>query len=188
MRWNERGEAAAKQLLSQHQSFLKVHVDVRALAQHMGIRVVEMALDENTSGMLVRKGEVVSIAVNEQHHRNRKRFTIAHELGHQQLHLHARGGQEAYFIDRLVVMLRDERASEGTQQEEVEANAFAAALLMPEQLIRRALPGSLPGMQAVANAWDLSEERVRQLARQFRVSQQAMSFRLLNLGIIQASF
>jgi len=184
MRWIERGEDAARRLLTSYPALYRAPVKVQVLAEQLSIRVVEMALDENTSGMLVRKGDAVTIAVNESHHRNRKRFTIAHELGHHQLHLSARSGSEAYFIDRLVVKLRDERASEGTQQEEVEANAFAAALLMPEQLLRRALPG----MPAVANAWDLSEDRVRQLARQFGVSQQAMSFRLLNLGIIQASF
>jgi Zn-dependent peptidase ImmA (M78 family) len=61
--------------------------------------------------------------------------------------------------------------------EEIEANAFAAALLMPEQMIRGQL-NLLPGSKrrepdTTANA----------LSAIFKVSTSALNFRLINLGL-----
>lgn len=69
----------------------------------------------------------------------RRRFTIAHELGHWVLH---RPGQDSLFCRRGTVAPEDADASEQRAAErpplppaEEEANVFAAALLMPARLI-----------------------------------------------------
>ena len=62
----------------------------------------------------------------------RRRFTIAHELGHWQLHRHDGGGVYC----RSSVVEPDEKASGPIAEPEEEANAFAAAVLMPAGLIR----------------------------------------------------
>ena len=69
----------------------------------------------------------------------RRRFTIAHELGHCVLH---RPGQDSLFCRRATVVEDGEfdkaRAERPPLPEiETEANAFAAALLMPARLIER---------------------------------------------------
>jgi len=62
-----------------------------------------------------------------------------------------------------------------SQALEQQANAFAAAILMPEELLRN---------QVAIIDFDFgSEEAIKYLARIFDVSTQAMSYRLANLGI-----
>jgi len=69
---------------------------------------------------------------------SRKRFTIAHELGHWVLH---KPGQQSLFCRRAVVVA-DESARERERAQrpplpvtEEEANVFAAALCMPASLV-----------------------------------------------------
>jgi hypothetical protein len=72
----------------------------------------------------------------------RRRFTICHELGHWRLH---RTGQESLFCRSTAVAPEENDAHPASTTppvpiSEEEANAFAAALLMPAQLIREHYP------------------------------------------------
>ena len=71
------------------------------------------------------------IGVNEDHHSNRQRFSIAHEIAHFVLH-HG----DTYIDKGYRVHFRDLESGSGTKREEMEANAFAAALLMPAVWVR----------------------------------------------------
>jgi Zn-dependent peptidase ImmA (M78 family) len=122
--------------------------------------------------MLVVKGEHAIIGVNEAHHLNRQRFTLAHELGHFLLHHSA----SSVFIDASPVFFRDETSSDGSKLQEIEANTFAAELLMPEELLRKFINNQ------PLDAFD--ERAVRRLAAQFGVSAQALTIRLTRLGLI----
>lgn len=146
-------------------------VDVEQIAEDEGIDVVLHVLDDNTSGLIVKsKDGRVTIGVNADHHPNRRRFTVAHELGHFFLH----NGGERMFVDK-----RDHRASLGIDKREIEANRFAAALLMPEELVRECLAEEGVGF---IDAFD--EEGLRRLAARFQVSQQAITLRLKVLGLL----
>lgn len=147
-------------------------VDVEAIAVHYGIAVRRQPLEENVSGVLVINGEIAVICVNESHHPNRQRFTIAHELGHYLLHRE----RTRVFVDAHPVFYRDETSSDGNRGEEIEANAFAAELLMPEAVLM-AQVGDQP-----LNAFD--DVSVRHLATQFGVSPQALIIRLTRLNLI----
>ncbi|WP_460881211.1 ImmA/IrrE family metallo-endopeptidase [Pontibacter rugosus] len=61
----------------------------------------------------------------------RQRFTIAHELGHFVLHQK----YSELFIDKEKPLFRNQESSTGEHKREKEANAFAAAILMPQFLI-----------------------------------------------------
>ena len=63
----------------------------------------------------------------------RRRFTIGHELGHWVLH---RDHDRPLFC-RSTIVQPDEETDEDTPDIEEEASAFAAALLMPAELLRR---------------------------------------------------
>lgn len=146
-------------------------VEVEDVARRLGIRVENADLGDDVSGVLVRSGEHAVIGVNWTHHPNRRRFTIAHEIGHYLLH------EEGTYIDKGThARFRDEQSGSGTDQEEIEANAFAAALLMPAKKVRE---------EARRRPFDPADDAdLNALALTFGVSSQAMSFRLANLKLL----
>jgi Zn-dependent peptidase ImmA (M78 family) len=145
-------------------------VDVAAVVRKLGIRLELADLGEDCSGMLVRGAAGSVIGVHYAHHPNRQRFTIAHEIGHFELH---EGGT---YVDRgTTLRLRSNRKNSGSLSEEREANQFAATLLMPASWVRRALAD---------HELDLGDdESMRSLCEQFGVSTQAMVYRITELGI-----
>ncbi len=148
-------------------------VDVWAVAKMLGVGIEYAELDEELSGVLVRREDGSAIiGVNWLHHKNRQRFTIAHEIGHFKLHS---GGT---YIDKgTYARFRDLESGSGTKVEEREANQFAAVLLMP----REALLESFQRRHL-----DLGQdESLQQLADEFQVSSLAMSFRLARLGLLK---
>lgn len=146
-------------------------IDVDFLADKAGVNLVYDDLDDDVSGFLAKKDELVHLAVNKNHHPNRQRFSIAHELGHYFLHLNS---DTNLFIDK-TVYYRNIASSTGKYQQEIEANAFAAALLMPEDLLE---------IELNKFGEELTDMDIYRLANRFGVSQQAMELRLQNLGLI----
>jgi Zn-dependent peptidase ImmA (M78 family) len=162
----------AQAILREH-NVTRPPIPVEAIARSLGAKITHEPFDGNISAMLYRDGSRTVIGVNTGHPEVRQRFSLAHEIGHMQLH-----GKRQVFVDRLVRLdFRDDKSSTGTDQEEVEANAFAAELLMPRNLVIRAISETGLGPD------DSVETLVASLADIFNVSQQAMDFRLVNLGI-----
>lgn len=140
---------------------IPIPVDPIEIARRQGIKVFTAGLEQDVSGMLIKRvGSDPEIYLNGQDSYKRQRFTCAHELGHFMLRT-AESQDSWSFVDH-----RSPITSMGTDQAEVYANRFAAALLMPAAVIRSIVPAS-----AV------------QLAEQFQVSPDAMTFRLDNLGL-----
>lgn len=99
-------------------------IDLEAIAYHVNARVRFRPLD-GCEARIVGSGDKAIIAVNENSIRSRKRFSIAHELGHWRNH---RG-------QCLVCRAEDYSPSHALAPERV-ANAYAADLLMPNYLFR----------------------------------------------------
>ena len=167
---------AKKQL--QSAGIARAPVDVVALAEYLGAEVRPEIAPDDVSGGLYRIEDVPVIGVNAGHHPHRQRFTIAHELGHLLLH------DEAEFVDHGYAseagagadrrFYRNHVSSEASDTKEIEANRFAASILMPREFLLR---------EVEAHPLPLRSEAVEDLARQFKVSTQAMGFRLQNLGV-----
>jgi Zn-dependent peptidase ImmA (M78 family) len=69
----------------------------------------------------------------------------------------------------------------GTNAEEIQANNFAANLLMPDDMVL------VHVTDLVRSNGDISrDDLIAQLAREFDVSIEAMGYRLINLGILTA--
>lgn len=147
-------------------------VPVERIARGLAAQLRFSPLDRELSGMVFVKDGTPIIGVNAIHHPNRQRFTIAHECGH--LILHRKQVTREVHVDKAFPMLMRNAVSEaGVDEMEVEANLFAAELLMPESLLTEAL-GNAP--------FDIDDDAtVSALARRFRVSLSAMQFRLGNL-------
>lgn len=149
-------------------------VDPQKIAALHEIEVRKEDLEDDVSGMMVtREDSSVVIVVNKTHHKNRHRFSIAHELGHYFLHR----AVSPVFVDSKKVFYRDATASEGTKLQEIEANAFAAELLMPESEVRARFPHKLSLMDV---------EEVEESAQYFGVSTTAFSYRLVRLGLLES--
>ena len=146
-------------------------VPVVAIAQLLGATIRYAPFKGELAGMLIRDhaDRGIVIGVNSLHHSNRQRFTIAHESGHLQLHK----GQRSYVDRSFRINRRDEVSSQATDAEEIEANRFAAELLMPYEMITEDLMTYRPDIE--------DEDELRKLADRYGVSLQALTLRIMSV-------
>ncbi len=164
------------------QSLAKAPIPVERLAQNLGVelRYEPFAGEQDqVSGMLFRDGGRTVIGINANEGQLRQRFTIAHEIGHLLLHK-----APMYLDTPAEVFMRNQRSSQSVDPKEIQANTFAAELLMPEKLVRAEAADAQAELSKRSPLVD-TEELVERLAQKFQVSIQAMTFRLANLGVIK---
>lgn len=161
-------------------------VPVRKIAKGLGLSIQAYDLGPGVSGALLLDKEKAIIGLNPNESRERMRFTVAHETGHFILHR----AESALFVDRDVlfrgkelngvkVLFRDGNSSSGELKIEREANTFAAELLMPVDLLTK----EIKSLNLAEYSHD--EDIIQELARRFKVSSIAMTYRLTNLGLLQ---
>lgn len=143
-------------------------IDVMRIANALGISVFEASFENDSiSGLIRKEADGVKIYYNRAHNFRRIRFTIAHEIGHYVLgHLDKVRNQQ---IDDFALNMfrRADGVGGKDYQMEVDANKFAAALLMPEKL--------------VVQSWQETGGDIEKMAEQFRVSCSAMGYRVDHL-------
>lgn len=160
-------ERVVEKLLKKHES-KGPPISVEHIARAQGCTIKASDL-RDVSGILVRSEGGNIIGVNSMHSEARRRFTIAHELGHLILH----EGEQVRFDKEFRVSLRSDESSAGTNVEEMEANFFAASLLMPDAML---------AADQRAYSIELEDvESMRELANAYKVSMQAMTLRLARL-------
>ena len=146
-------------------------VKIEHLVEAFGVKLNrKAALHPQIAGQVERLADgSFEISVNEQDHYYRRRFTIAHELGHYLLHKRLiDGGVDDTKAYRSLNIGKFNNTKIGPEQE-AEANKVAARLLMPAKLVRR-YHEELNG-------------DVEALAKKFQVSFEAMGYRLQGLGL-----
>ena len=143
-------------------------INVSKIARFLGVKIYKVELPEDISGVLDIRNEPI-ILINKEHGPHRQRFSIAHELGHFQLHrfigIHI--DKKSYY--------RSIKSAIGLDSIEIEANQFAAELLMPENQVQSEL-------DKYEDYIDMNEDIVADMAVKFNVSATAMGFRIQNLG------
>jgi Zn-dependent peptidase ImmA (M78 family) len=155
-----------------------IPVPVDRIAKALGAQLHYTVLDDELSGMIFIKDDVPIIGVNSIHHPNRQRFTIAHEIAHLRLHRSAISAEvhvDKRFQEpgRASVLKRDALAATGTDRHEIDANEFAAALLIP----RAHLDEILDKMKI-----DLVDgDSLEVIAKKFKVSRMTLEYRIRNL-------
>jgi Zn-dependent peptidase ImmA (M78 family)/predicted secreted protein len=102
-------------------------VDVFGMVQYLGIWLMAQPLD-GLYGFYLNNDEAAGIVVNSQHPESLQRFTVAHEIGHHVLGHH----QSADQADNM-------HRFGGASLKEIQAQTFAASLLMPVPLVNRLL-------------------------------------------------
>ena len=164
-------EEMAEKILKESGCF-RTPVNVTTAINIHGIKLQEVDLDDEVSGFFIIKDKAPHIGVNKNHSEKRRRFTMAHELGHFLLH----SKETPLFVDKTVkVLYRNLESSTGEMVKEREANAFAAALLMPRGLLKIEIDNS--DIESIGSI-------TKHLAKKFNVSEKAMEHRLTNLGLL----
>ncbi len=114
--------------------------------------------DESLAALIVKRGQTTRIFVEQSDRPYRKRFSIAHELGHHFLHL----DEDGEIIDKRGDMFR-EKEPDGLMSEdrmrEIHANWFATELLMPTEFVREEWSKN-PSTSYLARAFNVSEEAI----------------------------
>lgn len=170
-------EKQVSALLKKH-GIKNAPIPVEKIAKAEGLPIVEMTFNGEISGALIRSGGSSGIAVNASHHPNRKRFTIAHELAH--FHLKHKDQDEDHIDWKFTIIRRDGKSSTASDAQEIDANAFAAILLMPAPFLR----SDLDDYVGFSGEAELDDSRILSLAKKYRVSEMALRYRLANLGLI----
>ncbi len=149
--------------------------NIEADKKNLKIVLIEMDQeDNNISGAITynKNDAEFTIIININKPQTRQHFTIAHELGHYFLHQNLITEEEPIVDDdatlegRTLFRLDDQVAT----SIEIEANNFAAALIMPEN--------------QVAKAWK-ELKNIEECAKIFNVSVLAMTIRLTKLELIK---
>ena len=137
------------------------------LAEKLGIDIHESPL-AGCDGWVLSGPAGIVIRLNNKVSLSRRRFTLAHELGHLLLGIPTVVGESVYESFR------------NNSAEEREVNNLAAELLMPESIVRKYLP-KVPVVAA----------ELRKLARKANVSELAAAIRVTNvaeaIGLVNAS-
>jgi len=139
-------------------------VPVERLIAGCGVQILPWKFD-NVDGLVVEQNSGAVICFNKSQAETRRRFTLAHELGHHLLR-HA----DSFYVD-----LSGDLSPNATGEHpgydwraERAANEFAANLLMPSRMVRQAFAQT---------------NNVKSLAEQFNVSRAAMGVRLTALRL-----
>ena len=133
-------------------------IDPLYIVAQEGIRL-EHIRDKRLSGSYRVNSSSKTIEYNPEEHPRRQRFTIAHELGH---HFLNHGSEMIDPPENLAGISEDPK--------EIDANNFAACLLMPEYVVKRLIRTG-------------EVRNITELADKLNVSEIAMHYRLRNLGI-----
>lgn len=146
--------------LLQHAGISREPVDLLDVVSALNLEIVRTTGRPFMAEAALRPvGDGHAIMVGDAAGERRRRFTIAHEIGHFVLH------------PGRVAPERGGGVNAAWARQEHEADQFAAELLMPEALVRAALR-------------DHGAD-VRRLADRFEVSRAAMRERLRRLGLVE---
>ena len=145
-------------------------VPIDDIVRGQGIIIRPMELND-ISGLVVRDGNGIVIGVNRTHPLTRRRFTVAHELAHALLH----EGKEVHYDKDFRVDFRSGVSSLGVEIVEMEANFFAASILMPWRFLEA--DPLVAGLD-----FESADVAIKGLAARYKVSPHAMSIRLGNLS------
>lgn len=149
-----------------------IPVKIIPIVKYYGFAVFQSAMPDNESGYIIVSEKTIEgfnakkvIVFNSNHSDRRNRFTVAHELAHYIFH----ASEELYA----------HRDAGDSSIEEVNANSFASALLMPKKELESAVK------QIKNEFFDSVPESVlvSRIADEFNVSRQAAEVRLRKSGL-----
>lgn len=136
-------------------------------------KMLRYPLGENADmGFALKRDEDIIIFTNSSLRLSREIFTLAHEIGHIELHF----GKEKSFVDNHYTVF-----GKSNETAEQEANYFAACLLMPKDEVEKFFDLELSNIEG----GNLSAFDITRLMSEFKVSFDMVINRLKELDIIE---
>lgn len=136
------------------------HIRIRDIAYSLGAMVVEQHL-EHAAASIVKVGNYSTIRIPPTDTRERKRFSIAHELGHLLMN-HVESIQRVCSNNDMINWYQN--------NQETQANFFASELLLPSKLVKRR-----------CDVKNIDLRPVREIAKDFRASLTATAIKFVRL-------
>lgn len=157
------------------------------ILQRENIELLKVCVEDDSCGMYCIENDKRKIYINGNMGAGRMNFTIAHELGHHFL---------SHTLDGFCRIYRNlELETYKKSPQEVEANYFAACLLMPYELVLQIYNRvvSSYGLQKDTALFVMQSGQAKALeivvftlAEELKVSNEAATYRLKNLKLIKA--
>lgn len=166
---NKKGSVRAKQFLEETGFDEITDLDMGLVVSAIGATLIEEPIS-NSDGTIVRGKTKTLIKVNSEiPYPEKKRFTIAHEIGHYLLHekleVHGENSNTLNWFNNT-----EQQMQKGIQ--EWEANDFAAELLMPEGLFVKEATGK-----------KFTPDLLKSLSERFKTSITSTLFRYVDLDL-----
>lgn len=127
-----------------------------------GATVIEKSLGSSEGRIVFGKTKAIITINSDISHQSKKRFVLAHEIGH--LEMHRNHMPVHYDCDATLEYFK-------SGHQEAEANEFASELLMPEHLFKKECNGK-----------KFSPELIRFLAERFQTSLTSVAYKYFELG------
>lgn len=137
-------------------------VDVEGLIRALGIELIDSSdLADGIAGQIIKNPDgKFEIHIRSSDHEFRKRFTMAHELGHYLLHRNLIGNGVTDNKAYRAIDTGKYANKSITRQHETEANKFAASLLMPLKRVSQDHK-EFCDINKVAGKWQVSPAALR---------------------------
>ncbi|MBX9867077.1 MAG: ImmA/IrrE family metallo-endopeptidase [Burkholderiales bacterium] len=167
-------DSIAENLLLNLFGIVSLPINIDDVITKLRVNCEIQQLPESVSGAIKIQNNRASMVINVNHSKVRQRFTKAHEIGHLVAHILTNSNKEG-FVDHdldavLIQKNRDNNSAKGRDPEEIFANKFAAAILIPRTKLIEYLRD-----ERYAN-------NIQLLADIFDVSKAAMEFRIKTIG------
>jgi len=177
----------AKQVLFDNHILGSPADSLKKILQRENIELIKIHVEDDSCGMYCIEDDKRKIYVNENMGVGRMNFTIAHELGHHFL---------SHTLDGFCRIYRNvEIITHKKSPQEVEANYFAACLLMPYAMVLQifncvvinyGLPKDAPLYVTQYGQAEIIGEVILAITRELKVSNEAATYRLKSIKLLKA--
>jgi len=166
---NRKGSLRAKQLLEEIGYDEITDIPMKYFVSGLGATLIEEPLNNSDGKIIIGKTKTLIKINSNIPYASKKRFTIAHEIGHFLMHknieIHNENSNTLNWFNNT-----EQQLTKGVQ--EWEANNFASELLMPEPIFRKE-----------ANGKSFSPELLKYMSERFKTSITSTVFRYLQLDL-----
>lgn len=177
--WDKPNDMATR--LACYHNLMEKGFSQKAVAQLNGFIPRKIYLEKGTI--------LIDASLTEGTCRGRENFTVMHEVFHQVLHKNCfrRDHNYVHATTTLALNRRNGHKQLVTSLDHIEyqANACAAAFLMPQELLTTTYRKCYSGSNILSAESPQAKGIIKQLAPEFNSSEQAMKYRLINLRLIR---